>query len=131
MCGREAMDAKWDRLIATDAAAGSILSGQPTSSPVSSSVSSSNAHHQQPPQLPDAVVIYLGGNDFYTMGQNPPVGLLSSLQRTEAKFIEGFASLLRAIRAARPSPIPILLLECDAASGSCLESAAAQYTSGG
>lgn len=127
MCGREAMDAKWDRLIATDAAAGSILSGQPTSSPVSSSVSSSNAHHQQPPpQLPDAVVIYLGGNDFYTMGQNPPVGLLSSLQRTEAKFIEGFASLLRAIRAARPSPIPILLLECDAASGSCLESAAAQ-----
>jgi hypothetical protein len=111
--GKEAMNSKWMRLVASDPSAGTVLDDAAGDTAATAA------------SLPEAIAIYLGGNDFYTMGDSPHVGWASK-SRTEEKFIEGFAAMLSAIRASRPAPTPILVLECDAMSASCLDSRASQ-----
>ena len=95
---KEPMSVFWDRLVADDAAAGTA---------------SSTA------AAPDAVVVYLGGNDYWTMGPTPPFGRAQP-GRTEGHFVDGLAVFLRVLRAARSAPIPIVVLAADEQSGSFL-----------
>ena len=99
------MAGMWSRLLATDPAAGTV--------------------HASGGWLPDALLLFVGGNDYWTMGDAPPIGRRNP-QRSEAAFVEAFAAWIRTLRDARPAPRPILVLHCDEASGSCLPSPAAQ-----
>ena len=100
----EPMVAVWDRLLANNGAASSC---------------------RDTAWAPDAVLVYLGGNDYYTMGEQPPIGRRDP-QRSEARFVNGFAAWLGALRRARPAPTPIFVFCADSQSGACLPSVAQQ-----
>jgi hypothetical protein len=64
----------------------------------------------------DLVVMYLGGNDWFSVGKK---------QSLEDSFIKGYVEFLRSVRAMRPNT-PLLVLRADQYSGSSMGSAAEQ-----
>ena len=128
MCDIEPMSAVWDQRLANDRTGGIVAAGGGGGSSGGDGGSSS---HQaggvggEDEWLPDAILIYCGGNDYWTMGEKPLGGKPNLKQRSEGHFVEGFTSWLLALRKARPT-CPIYVLSCDEVSGSCLPSTKAQ-----
>ena len=81
----------------------------------STDTSSSSSCAMLPPT--DCVVVYLGGNDYWTF---------ASKKEKEVLFVEGFVRFLLRVRELRGEDVPIVVLLCDERSGSCLGTAADQ-----
>ena len=64
----------------------------------------------------DAVLIYLGGNDWWTLSKK------RGNEELWSDWVQNYAIFLNHIRALRGPDVPIIVLACDATSGSCLSS---------
>ena len=88
MSSMEPMSVVWDQLLANDGTAGRVAPSDGVGT------NGSDGSGADAAWSPDAILIYCGGNDYWTMGDAPPAGTRANPQRSEAAFVDGFTEWL-------------------------------------